>query len=156
VVNPNGSFTYTPDDDFNGTDSFSYTVSDGNGGTDTATVTATVTPVNDAPVAVDEAVTVAEDSGATVINVLGNDTDVDGDTLTFDGFTQATNGTVSLNNGVLTYAPNANFNGTDSFTYFVSDGNGGTDTGQVSITVSSVTTLPWPTTRPTRSTKTRP
>ncbi|MGE2693024.1 Ig-like domain-containing protein, partial [Mycolicibacterium pulveris] len=67
--------------DFHGSDSFTYAASDGNGGTATATVYVTVNPVNDAPVAVDDAVTVGEDSGATVVDVLGNDTDVDGDEL---------------------------------------------------------------------------
>ena len=51
VVNPDGTVTYTPDPDFNGTDTFTYTVSDGNGGTDTGTITVDVTPVNDDPVA---------------------------------------------------------------------------------------------------------
>ena len=67
--------SYTPDANYFGTDSFTYTISDGNGGSDTATVTVTVTTVNDDPDAVDDAATVAEDSGATAIDVLANDND---------------------------------------------------------------------------------
>ena len=66
--------SYTPAANFIGTDSFTYTISDGNGGTDTATVNVTVTPVNDNPDANDDSATVAEDSGATAIDVLANDT----------------------------------------------------------------------------------
>ena len=78
----NGTFTYTPDANFIGTDSFTYTVSDGTAITNVATVTLTVTPVNDAPVAVDDAATTAEETRGHG-NVLGNDTDADtGTTLT--------------------------------------------------------------------------
>ncbi len=66
--------SYTPAANYFGTDSFTYTICDGNGGTDTATVTMTVTTVNDNPDAVDDTATVAEDSGANAINVLANDT----------------------------------------------------------------------------------
>ena len=72
VDHGDGTITYTPDADFNGSDSFTYTISDGNGGTDTATVTVTVDPVNDAPDAVDDARSTPEDTPVT-IPVLGND-----------------------------------------------------------------------------------
>jgi hypothetical protein len=127
--------TYTPAANFHGTDSFTYTVSDGNGGTDTATVNVTVNEANDTPIANDDTATVAEDSPVTV-NVLGNDTDADNDTLNVTAVTQGTNGSVTLS--PVTYTPNANFHGTDSFTYTVSDGNGGTDTATVTVTVTSV------------------
>ncbi len=68
-----GVVSYTPNANYFGTDSFTYTVSDGNGGTATATVNVTVTAVNDNPTAITTAITVAEDSGATVVNVLAND-----------------------------------------------------------------------------------
>ncbi|MCV7221205.1 cadherin-like domain-containing protein, partial [Mycolicibacterium elephantis] len=71
VTLTDGVITYTPDADFHGTDSFTYTIADGNGGTATAAVYVTVNPVNDAPEAEDDAVTVDEDSGAKVIDVLG-------------------------------------------------------------------------------------
>jgi hypothetical protein len=133
---------YTPGANFHGSDSFTYTVSDGNGGTATATVAVTITPVNDAPVAGTDAASVAED-GAVLVTVLGNDTDVDGDTLTVTAVTQGAHGAVVLNAGnTVTYTPAANYNGPDSFTYTVSDGNGGTATASVSITVTAVNDPP--------------
>ncbi len=83
---------------------FTYTISDGNGGTDTATVTVTVTPVNDPPDAADDSFTVAEDSAATVLDVLANDTIAPdaGETLTVTAVTQPANGTVTLIGGVVT------------------------------------------------------
>ncbi len=142
MVNSDGTFTYTPNADFNGSDSFTYTVSDGNGGTDTATVNITINPVNDGPVAVDDVASGDED---TVIsgNVSTNDNDVDGDTLTFTELAGPSNGTLTLNtDGSFDYTPNADFNGSDSFTYTVSDGNGGTDTAMVNITVNPVNDAP--------------
>ena len=133
---------YTPNAGFVGTDTFTYTISDGQGGSDTATVTVTVANVNDNPVANDDTATVNEDSTANVINVLSNDTDVDGDTLTVSAVTQGAHGTVSIGTGGanITYTPNANFAGTDTFTYTVSDGNGGTDTATVTVTVLNIDT----------------
>ncbi|MGE2692847.1 Ig-like domain-containing protein [Mycolicibacterium pulveris] len=142
VLNSDGSFTYTPNPDFHGSDSFTYAASDGNGGTATATVYVTVNPVNDAPVAVDDAVTADEDSGATVVDVLGNDTDVDGDELSLTAAGAAGNGTVTLVDGVLTYTPDTDFHGSDSFTYTISDGNGGTATATVYVTVNPVNDAP--------------
>ncbi|WP_422049928.1 beta strand repeat-containing protein [Shimia sp.] len=142
VDNGDGTATYTPAANFNGADSFSYTIADGNGGSDTATVSITVTPVNDAPVAVNDAVTTNEDTAVT-INLISNDTDAENDTLTVTAVGAASNGTVVNNgNGTVTYTPNANYNGADSFAYTVSDGNGGTDTGTVNITVSAVNDAP--------------
>ncbi|NTW55850.1 MAG: tandem-95 repeat protein, partial [Chlorobiaceae bacterium] len=141
VQNADGSFTYTPTANYNGTDSFTYTISDGQGGTDTATVTINVTPVNDAPDAVNDTYTTAEDTVLTVPapGVLTNDTDIDGDTLTVTGHTNPTHGTLVQNpDGSFTYTPTANYNGTDSFTYTISDGQGGTDTATVTINVTPV------------------
>jgi Ca2+-binding RTX toxin-like protein len=139
VVNNNdGTFTYTPDADFAGTDSFTYTVDDGNGGTDTATVTVNVAAQNDGPDAVDDSYNTTEDNAVTTGNVLGNDTDPENDALTITGFTQGANGTVVNNNdGTFTYTPDADFAGTDSFTYTVDDGNGGTDTATVTVNVAA-------------------
>jgi len=134
--------TYTPGQDFNGTDHFRYTISDGRGFFAEATVTVTATPVNDPPVARDDAATTAEDTAVTV-NVLGNDSDVDGDPLTVTGVTQGAHGSVVLNaDGSVTYAPAADFNGVDHFTYTVSDGRGGTATATVAVTVNSVNDAP--------------
>lgn len=142
VVNPNGSFTYTPNLNFVGTDSFTYLETDGNGGSAVATVTIIVRPINDVPVAVDDNYTVAEDNVLNIASsgILGNDSDVDGDALSVANvIVQPTNGSLSFNsNGSFAYTPNLNFNGTDNFTYVLSDGNGGTDTAVVTITVTPV------------------
>jgi len=95
------------------------------------------TEVNDTPVAVDDTVTVNEDS-TVLIDVLANDTDADGDTLSITGFTQGTNGTVTQEGDSLRYTPNPNFYGSDSFMYEISDGNGGIATAIVSITVNPI------------------
>ncbi|MDV7040500.1 cadherin-like domain-containing protein, partial [Dickeya solani] len=109
VINPDGTLTYTPNTNFNGTDTVTYTVSDGQGGVATGTLTITVTAVNDAPVAANDSATTAEDTPVTV-DVLANDSDVDGNPLTVTAAT-AGNGTVVINaDGTLTYTPNANFN----------------------------------------------
>ncbi|QAB14303.1 cadherin-like domain-containing protein [Hydrogenovibrio thermophilus] len=145
VDNGDGTFSYTPNADYNGTDSFTYTVSDGNGGTDTATVNLTVTPDNDMPVAVDDSASTTEDTALTIsaADMLSNDSDIDGDTLSIDSFTQPANGTLVDNgDGTFSYTPNADYNGTDSFTYTVSDGNGGTDTATVNLTVTPDNDMP--------------
>ena len=142
VMNANGTFTYTPNANFNGSDSFTYTISDGNGGSDTATVFITVNPVNDAPDAVNDSFTTVEDTAVSG-QVLTNDSDPDGDPLTVIGNTNPSNGTVVMNaNGTFTYTPGANFNGSDSFDYTISDGNGGTDTATVFINVTPVNDAP--------------
>jgi hypothetical protein len=133
-----GSCTYTPAANWHGDDSFVYTVEDGRGGSDTGAVSVTVTPVNDAPVAVDDSLTVAEDVQGQV-DVLQNDSDVDGDALSVTTLAPtAAHGTVScLPAGTCTYVPAADYAGADSFTYTVSDGAGGTDTGTVTVGVSA-------------------
>ncbi|HTF96068.1 MAG TPA: retention module-containing protein [Cellvibrio sp.] len=138
-----GNPIYTPNAGFNGSDSFTYTISDGNGGTATATVNVTVTPVNDAPVANDDSVTVNEDDSV-VVAVRGNDTDADGNPLTVTAVTQGTNGSVVIDaiTGNPVYTPNAGFNGSDSFTYTISDNNGGTSTATVNVTVTPVNDVP--------------
>ncbi|MBV2134264.1 tandem-95 repeat protein, partial [Pseudomonas sp. MAP12] len=144
TIAADGSYSYTPAANFHGTDSVDYTVTDGSL-SDVGTLTITVTPVNDTPDAVNDSVTVAEDSGTTVINVLGNDsTGPDsGETLTVTGVTQpAVGGSVSLVGGVVSFTPDANWNGTTSFTYTVSDGNGGSDTATVDVTVTPVNDAP--------------
>jgi CshA-type fibril repeat protein len=141
VINPDGTVTYTPDPDFNGTDTITYVVSDGQGGTDAATVTVTVNPVNDPPVAVDDVATTPEDTPVT-LNVLGNDTDVDGDPLTVTGATSP-DGQVTINpDGTVTFTPDPDFNGTTTVTYTISDGRGGTATATVTLTVAPVNDAP--------------
>jgi subtilisin-like proprotein convertase family protein len=133
----NGDFSYTPNANWHGTDTFTYTVSDGFGGTAEGLVTVTVTPVNDAPVAGDDAVSTPRDVplAIAIADLLANATDVDGDLLTLFGFTQPGYGTLVEAGGILTYTPTAGFYGTDSFTYTVSDGLLQA-TGTVTITVT--------------------
>ena len=135
TVNADGSYTYTPTSGYAGADSFTYTVSDGQGGTDTATVNVTV--LNGAPVAVTDTVSTGYQ---TPLNstVAANDSDPNGDPLTFALATGPSNGSVSVAaNGSFTYTPNAGYSGADSFTYTVSDGNGGSATGTVNVTVGT-------------------
>ncbi len=142
VLNPDDSITYSPEQDYQGSDSVDYTISDGHGGTDTGTLAITVNAVNDPPVAVNDTATTAEGTPVTV-DFLGNDTDVDGDTLTRLSSTAPAHGVLQLNpDGTVTYTPNAGYNGTDSWDYVVSDGQGGTDTGTVTVTVTSVSDPP--------------
>ena len=134
--NPNGTLTYTPDSGFFGVDTFSYTVSDGNGGSDTASVSVSVAAGNQAPVAVNDVAGTVQDMAVT-IDVLANDTDLNGDTLSILNFGAAANGFITANpGGTLTYVPEAGFVGIDAFAYTVTDGNGGTDTAAVAITVA--------------------
>ena len=144
VINADNTVTYTAAANFSGTDSFTYTISDGNGGTASASATVTVTNVNDAPVAGDDAYTVAEDSAANLLSVLDNDSDIDGDALTVTGITQpaAGAGTVVNNGSSVSYTPDANFNGPATFSYIVSDGNGLTTTANVTVTVNAVNDAP--------------
>ena len=138
TVESRGSFvTYVPDRDFHGSDSFSYTVSDGNGGTDTAVVSITVLPVNDPPVAAADETATDEDTPVTA-RVLENDSDLDGDPLSIRSVTQPADGSVVFDDERVTYTPDSNYHGSDSFSYTVSDGNGGTDTATVTITVASI------------------
>jgi hypothetical protein len=137
VDNGDGTVTYTPDPDFNGTDTFTYTANDGTIDSNIATVTITVNPTNDPPVATDDATTTPADTPVT-INVLSNDSDVDGDPLTVSIETQPTNGSAAVNkDGTITYTPGSGFSGTDTFTYTANDGNGGTDTATVTVDVKA-------------------
>jgi hypothetical protein len=135
------SLAYTPDPDFNGVDSFTYTISDGNGGTATANVSVTVNAVNDAPIAQNDSDSTNEETAVT-ISVLTNDTDPDSDTLAVQSATQPANGSVVNNGTSVTYSPDVDFNGVDSFTYTLSDGNGGIASANVSVTVNGINDVP--------------
>jgi VCBS repeat-containing protein len=144
-LNANGGFSYTPDADFNGTDTFTYQASDGTAQSNPATVTMTVTPVNDPPAATDDAYSTAEDTPRTVPapGVLANDTDLDSSTLTAAVVTGPGHGTLTLNaDGSFTYTPAANFNGTDTFTYRASDGTAQSSPATVTITVTASSDAP--------------
>jgi VCBS repeat-containing protein len=140
TLNGDGTYTYTPDLNFCGTDTFTYDASDGSL-TDTATVTIVVACVNDAPVAADSAATTAED---TPLLASVSSTDVDGGAPTYAVISGPSHGTLVLNasTGAYTYTPNANYNGPDAFSFSVDDGAGGTDSGNVSITVAAVNDAP--------------
>src|SRR5205814_831729 len=131
LANANGTISYTPHADFNGTDSFTYTISDGHGETATATVSVTTTPENDTPVAANDAAVTSEDT-AVSIAVLANDSDPDGDAPPFR-CTALANA-----NGTISYTPQANVNGTDSFTYSITDGHGSTATATVHVVIVAV------------------
>ena len=140
-----GSLTYSPNPDFNGVDTFTYRITDGLVESDAATVTITISAVNDAPVAVDDELTTDEDMPLAFAGaiLLSNDTDVDGDNLAISAFSQPANGQLVDNGfGVLTYTPDLHFNGDDSFTYDVTDGRGGGATATVQITVESFNNAP--------------
>jgi len=151
-----GICTYAPPVSFIGSDMFTYVASDGKGGTDTGTVRVLIDPVNAPPVAVDDTATTDEDSPVQ-INVLTNDSDPDGDTLSVSGHDTfgAQGGTVSCTDtGLCTYTPPTGFNGSDIFAYTVSDGNGGSDSGVVTVKVGPIptqtpTVTPTPTSEPT-------
>lgn len=156
-VTADGLVAYTPDADMSGVETLTYSVRDASGTVTQGTLALTVTPVNDAPLPVDD--TYALDaSGAGSWNVLANDSDPDGDTLRVGAagaggqalqpldaagtltFTTAAGGTVVMAaDGSFSYTAAAGFSGADGFTYQVSDGNGGADVASVTLDVSGTT-----------------
>ena len=135
----NNKLVYAPDSGFSGTDSFGYTNSDGNGGTASALVTVNVvgSSTNVAPVASDDSANVNQGQSLT-IDVLGNDSDPDGDALTITRVSQANNGSVSIVNNKTVYVPDSGFSGGDTFTYSIDDGNGHSDSATVTVIVNPV------------------
>jgi hypothetical protein len=144
TIATDGSYTYTPAANFNGIDTVDYTVTDGSL-SDVGTLTINVTTVNDAPVAVDDAVTTAEDTVFnSVIELDANDTDLDGDALSVVAGTYATTqgGSITIAaDGSYTYTPAANFNGVDTVDYTVTDGSL-SDVGTLTINVTAVNDAP--------------
>ncbi|MCR9984185.1 tandem-95 repeat protein [Vibrio alginolyticus] len=139
-VNPDGSVTYTPNDNYHGTDSFTYIVTSG-GVSESTTVNVDVTPVNDAPVATNDNAVTDEDTPVT-IDVLPNDTDVDGDKLSIESASvPKEQGTVEVVDGKLVFTPAENFNGDAEITYTVTDGSL-TDQATVNVTVNAVNDTP--------------
>ena len=133
VKNADGSFSYTPHKDWYGTDSFTYLANDGKANSNLATVTLTVKPVNDAPVANNAAYTLQKD-GSIKIDLRGLTSDVDGDCLTLC-VNNPGKGTLTKNaDGSYTYRPRQGYTGADSFSYTVSDGKL-TSTGSISLNV---------------------
>ncbi len=142
VLSEDGSFVYTPASNYSGADSFTYKANDGTSDSNTATVSITVTAVNDAPVAVADSYTATEDTARSVsaaAGVLLNDTDTEDDDLTAIKVSDPAHGTVTLSDdGSFVYTPTANYTGADSFTYKANDGTSDSNTVTVSITVSAV------------------
>jgi Big-like domain-containing protein len=141
--------TYTPNPDATGTDQFAYTISDGNGHEATAFVDVTITPANDPPDAVDDGaltpIPIGKGAGPVPIAVLANDTSTpdDGETLVISAVTQGAHGNVTIGgDGSLTYDPNGQTIGPDTFTYTIDDGNGGMDTATVFVQVAKDATAP--------------
>ncbi|MCG8607105.1 tandem-95 repeat protein [bacterium] len=140
-----GSFAYVPNAAFHGADNFTYIAADNMGGIDTATVTLTIHPVNDPPVAIDDAYTVEEDGSLDIAapGVLINDGDIDGDSLSASLAHYPENGTIILDTmGSFRYTPNKDFNGDDAFEYRLSDGVGGIDTATVTLIILAVNDPP--------------
>ncbi|MFW9636623.1 tandem-95 repeat protein [Vibrio parahaemolyticus] len=139
-VNPDGSVTYTPNDNYVGKDTFTYIVTSG-GVSESTTVEVNVTPFNDAPVAKDDIATTQEDTAVT-IDVLPNDTDVDGDTLSIQSASVPSDqGTVEIVDGKLVFTPAENFNGDAEIIYTVTDGQLA-DEAKVTVTVNPVNNAP--------------
>jgi hypothetical protein len=142
--------TYIPERNFNGSDSFSFKVNDGTVDSDEATVSISISSVNDPPVANSDSAETVEDMPLTKIDVLKNDTDIDNegrtlylDTFTVTAVTQGKNGSVTINtDGTLRYNPDADFFGNDEFTYTVSDNKGDSDTAKVTVTVTKANDAP--------------
>ena len=149
TFNPDGSYSFNPGTDFDHLAvgqsqevTFTYQAKDNDGAlSDPQTITITITGSNDAPIATPDLADTKEDTSVQ-INVLGNDSDPDGDSLTVTS-ASATNGVVAINpDGTLTYTPKTNFSGTETITYTIADGNGGTASSTVTVTVEAVADQP--------------
>lgn len=149
TVNADGSFSYDPNGAWDSLDagevareSFTYTVTDARGASDTATATVTIVgavEANAPPVAANDSFTAAEDTPLTLVpnQLLGNDRDPDADPITIVSVQNAVNGTVALVNGNVVFTPAPDYNGPASFTYTISDGQGGTSTATVDLSIES-------------------
>ncbi|MEM7798547.1 MAG: Ig-like domain-containing protein, partial [Chloroflexota bacterium] len=132
---------YTPAEDFFGTETFTYLAGDGTGLSTLGTVTVTITPVNDDPIAVSDSAETLKGQAVTIA-VLDNDSDPENDELSLTGSTQGDFGSVAVENNKIIYTPQSNYVGTDGFGYFVSDGNGGSAVGFVEVEISQPNSRP--------------
>jgi hypothetical protein len=141
TVTADGTVSYTPDPNFHGRDHFTYRVCDAAGRCDRATVTVSVTAVNDPPTADDIDVTTAEDHPV-VIDVTGHAADPDGDIATVNVATPPTHGHTTEVDGSIRYTPDPNFHGRDHFTYRVCDATADCVTATVTLTIRPVNDAP--------------
>ena len=140
-LNPDGSFVYTHDGSETSSDEFTYKANDGAKDSNVATVSLVIAPTNDQPTAVDDSDGTTEDQPVT-IDVMDNDSDPDEDALFVDWVSQPVNGSAANNGSDVTYTPDPDFHGEDSFTYGVSDGNGGIANAMVTVTIEAVNDRP--------------
>ena len=133
------NLTYAPDANYYGSDSFTYIANDGELDSNTATVSITITAVNDAPVTLGQSTTTTED---TEINIILDAADVDSENLTFIIVTSPNNGSATLLGNVVSYEPTANYSGLDSFTYKANDGLADSNASPVTVTISEVNDAP--------------
>ncbi|MDB5297996.1 MAG: thrombospondin, partial [Phycisphaerales bacterium] len=142
TINPDNTITYRPAPNFNGLDGFNYRVSDTAGGVEAGFIGVTVTPVNDAPVALPLFGTTWQNAPLTVAPAALPASDPDGDPLSVTAASAPAHGTVALAFGGLTYTPAPGYSGPDAFTYTVSDGRGGVATADATVTVNPRNTAP--------------
>jgi VCBS repeat-containing protein len=143
VLNTNGTYTYTPAANYNGTDSFTYKVNDGVADSNIVTVSFSLSAVNDAPVVIVSSTTPGLED--TILNgsLASTASDVDGNPLTFIKLSDPIHGTLTFNsNGTYTYKPVANYNGTDSFTYQVNDGTMDSNIATLNLNMAAVNDAP--------------
>ena len=136
------AYSYSPDDNYHGTDSFSYRVHDGAADSNTATISLTIDSINDVPLAFDSSDTTDEDSD---VSGTLQGSDIDGDSLSYSIVTPPQHGTVTLEGGsgaTYNYSPVANYHGTDSFSYKTNDGNADSSTATISLTINSINDAP--------------
>src|SRR5207237_169510 len=139
---------YTPAANYYGPDSFSYSITDPTGLTATTTVNVTVSAIEDAPVAVNDSAAASEDSSGNGINVLANDSDADNLSgpanggLIVTGVSAPSHGATSFTSTGIIYAPAANYYGSDSFSYTITDSTGLTSVATVNVTVSGIDDAP--------------
>ncbi|MBA3355736.1 MAG: DNA/RNA non-specific endonuclease [Pyrinomonadaceae bacterium] len=139
LTGTDGNRTYTPDPNYFGSDSFSFKVNDGTNDSNISTVNITVNSVNDAPVGYSDSHTTNSNTPLNVAapGVLGNDQDVEGNSLTAQLVSDVSNGTLALQaDGSFNYTPDTDFTGTDSFTYRAFDGTDSSNVTKVTITVN--------------------
>lgn len=131
--------TYTPNANYNGPDSFTFQANDGIDDSNIATVSIVISPLNDPPIADNKSINTNEDTSSSV-TLTGSD--VDGNPLTFSVVSPPTQGSLSGTTPNITYTPNANYNGADSFTFKANDGAADSNIATVSITIASLNDVP--------------